>query len=164
MLSLLNKKKLALGLIILSLTTLMCNKPAAETKTEAAKNDILVESNNSFEETVMKIKKDLTARKIHLFHVIDQAKAAKDSSLMLRPTKILIFGNPKAGTPLMIKNPKISIDLPLKMLVYEENGKTFIYYKDFVAIAKEYGLENDPTTANIVRLLDAISKNAAIKS
>lgn len=161
--SLLNKNRLALSLIILSLTTIMCNKPAAETKAEAVKNDILVESNNSFEATIMRIKDDLAARKIRLFHVIDQAKAARDSSLTLRPTKILIFGNPKAGTPLMVKNPKISIDLPLKILVYEEKGKTFIYYKDFVAIAKDYGLENDPITANIVRLLDAISKNAATK-
>ena len=82
----------------------------------------------------------------------------------MRPTKLLIFGNPKAGTPLMNASPSVAIDLPLKMLVWHDaSGDTWLSYNDPNWIAKRHGLghEAEATVSAISAALDALAKIAA---
>jgi len=83
-----------------------------------------VTSNHSVEETVAKLQQMLRERGIMLFAVVDHSGEAEKVGMKMPPTKLLIFGNPKAGTPLMIAAPTIAIDLPLKLLVWEDNSDT----------------------------------------
>ena len=86
-------------------------------------------SNHSVDETVEKLKSILQAKGVTLFAVIDHSGEAEKAGLKMLPTKVLIFGNPKGGTPLMLAAPSIAIDLPLKILVAESaDGKVSISY------------------------------------
>lgn len=88
-----------------------------------------VPGNHSVDETVEKIKALLAAKGVALFAVVDHSGEAKKVGMEMRPTKLLIFGSPKAGTPLMLARPSIAIDLPLKILVWEDSqGKTQVSY------------------------------------
>jgi uncharacterized protein (DUF302 family) len=83
----------------------------------------------------------LTGRGISILARIDHAAAAAKVGMHLRPTEVLIFGNPRAGTPLMQATQTIGIDLPLKALVWQDNeGKTWLAYNDPAWLAKRHGL------------------------
>jgi len=77
-------------------------------------------SNHSVDETVEKLKNILQSKGVTLFAIVDHSGEAEKVGMKMRPTKLLIFGSPKAGTPLMLAAPGIAIDLPLKILVWEE--------------------------------------------
>ena len=86
---------------------------------------------HSVEETVARLRALLEQRHITLFAVIDHSGEAAKAGMKMPPTKLLIFGNPKAGTPVMLAAPSSAIDLPLKLLVREDaDGKTWISYND----------------------------------
>jgi uncharacterized protein (DUF302 family) len=86
-------------------------------------------SSHSVDATVEKLKGILQAKGVALFAIIDHSGEAEKVGLKMRPTKLVIFGNPKAGTPLMIASPSIAIDLPLKILVAEDaEGKVWVCY------------------------------------
>jgi uncharacterized protein (DUF302 family)/uncharacterized membrane protein YidH (DUF202 family) len=86
-------------------------------------------SNHSVDETVAKLKGILQAKGVALFALVDHSGEAEKVGLKMRPTKLLIFGSPKAGTPLMQATPSIAIDLPLKILVWEDGqGKVWVSY------------------------------------
>jgi uncharacterized protein (DUF302 family) len=87
---------------------------------ESGTGIVTIESRHSVDETIQKLKEILAAKRVKLFALIDHSGAAKDAGIEMRPTKVLIFGNPEAGTPLMIASPTIAIDLPLKILVAED--------------------------------------------
>jgi uncharacterized protein (DUF302 family) len=90
---------------------------------------ITIPSHHSVDETVQALEKMLQAKSVKVFALIDHSGEAEKAGLQMRPTKVLIFGNPKAGTPLMIAAPSIAIDLPLKVLVSEDAaGKVWISY------------------------------------
>jgi uncharacterized protein (DUF302 family) len=94
---------------------------------ESGTGIVTVKSRHSVDETVQKLKQILEAKGIKLFALIDHSGAAKDAGIEMRPTKLLILGNPAAGTPLMIASPTIAIDLPLKILVAEDaEGRAWI--------------------------------------
>ena len=77
-------------------------------------------SNHSVEETVEKVKDILQSKGVPLFALVDHSGEAEKVRMKMRPTKLLICGSPKAGTPLMLAAPSIAIDLPLKILVWED--------------------------------------------
>ena len=77
-------------------------------------------SHHSVDGTVQRLQAVLQAKGIKLFDFIDHSGEAEKAGMSMRPTKLLIFGNPKAGTPLMVASPSIAIDLPLKILVWED--------------------------------------------
>jgi uncharacterized protein (DUF302 family) len=84
-------------------------------------------SNHSVDETVEKFKAILQAKGITLFALIDHSGEAAKVGLKMRPTKLFIFGNPKAGTPVMLASPSSAIDLPLKILIWEDSkGKVWV--------------------------------------
>jgi uncharacterized protein (DUF302 family) len=86
-------------------------------------------SKHSIEQTVERLQTMLHAKSVTIFALIDHSGEAAKVGMKMRPTKLLIFGNPKAGTPLMIAAPSIAIDLPLKLLVWEDAaGKVWISF------------------------------------
>ena len=98
-------------------------------------------SQYDFKQTVGRLKKNFRANNIAIFAEIDHAKAAKKSQENLLPATVLVVGNPKVGTRLMQENPKTAIELPLKVLVYEENGVVWVRYKFVSLLVSEYKLE-----------------------
>jgi uncharacterized protein (DUF302 family) len=95
---------------------------------DKANNGIVnLASSHSVDQTVARIEEILRSKGIQLFALIDHSGEAEKAGLQMRPTKLVIFGNPKAGTPLMLASPGIAIDLPLKILVWEDaEGKVWI--------------------------------------
>jgi len=88
-------------------------------------------SNHSVDDTVDRLKTILQARGVALFALIDHSGEAQKAGMQMRPTKLLIFGSPKAGTPVMLAAPSIAIDLPLKILVWEDDqARVWLSYND----------------------------------
>jgi uncharacterized protein (DUF302 family) len=86
---------------------------------------VTIASNHSVDRTVEKLQEILRQKGVQLFALVDHSGEAEKAGMQMRPTKLLIFGSPKAGTPLMLASPSIAIDLPLKILVAEDaKGKT----------------------------------------
>lgn len=95
----------------------------------------------SVAQTVERLKTALEAKQIRIFTIIDHAKAAQESSLELAAEQVLIFGDPKVGTFLMQENPEIGIELPLKILVWQDTaGTTYVGYKDPILLAEAYSI------------------------
>jgi uncharacterized protein (DUF302 family)/uncharacterized membrane protein YidH (DUF202 family) len=103
-----------------------------------------VASNHSVDQTVEKLTGILQAKGVMLFALVDHSGEAAKAGLTMRPTKLLIFGSPKAGTPLMVAAPSIAIDLPLKILVAEDDkGKVWISYNSPEYLAERHGLPKE---------------------
>jgi uncharacterized protein (DUF302 family) len=102
---------------------------------------VSIPSHRSVDQTVQKLDEILRAKGVKLFALIDHSGEAEKAGMQMRPTKLLIFGNPKAGTPLMIASPSIAIDLPLKILVWEAaDGKVWISYNAPAYLQARHGL------------------------
>ncbi len=98
-------------------------------------------SNNSVDETVEKLKNILQAKGVTLFAIVDHSGEAAKVGMTMPPTKLLIFGSPKAGTPLMLAVPSVAIDLPLKILVAQDGqGKVWISYNSPEYLKERHGL------------------------
>ena len=101
-------------------------------------------SNHSVDETVEKLKAILQAKGVTLFALVDHSGEAEKVGMKMRPTKLLIFGSPKAGTPLMQAAPSVAIDLPLKLLVWEDaQQKVWISYNSPEYLKERHGLQQD---------------------
>jgi uncharacterized protein (DUF302 family)/uncharacterized membrane protein YidH (DUF202 family) len=101
-------------------------------------------SNNSVDQTAEKLKNILQSKGITLFALVDHSGEAEKVGMKMRPTKLLIFGSPKAGTPLMLAAPSIAIDLPLKILVWEDGqGKVWVSYNSPDYLRERHGLPQD---------------------
>jgi uncharacterized protein (DUF302 family) len=88
-----------------------------------------IASHHSVDATVERVRSILQAKSVTLFALVDHSGEAEKAGMKMRPTKLLIFGSPKAGTPVMVAAPSIAIDLPLKILVWEDaDGKVWISY------------------------------------
>jgi uncharacterized protein (DUF302 family) len=110
-----------------------------------AKNGLIqVASKYSVEETVRKLEAAFIAKGMQVFAVIDHSGEAEKVGLQMRPTKVVIFGSPKGGTPLMVAAPSLAIDLPLKALVAEDaEGKTSVTYNDPEYLKERHGVPDD---------------------
>lgn len=98
-------------------------------------------SSHSVDQTVEKLEATLRAKGVAVFARIDHSGEAAKVGMPMRPTKLLIFGNPKAGTPLMLAAPSCAIDLPLKILVWEDSeSKVWISYNSPQYLQKRHGL------------------------
>jgi uncharacterized protein (DUF302 family) len=115
-------------------------------------------------ETMDRFEANIKAKGITVFARIDHAAEAAAAGLELRPTELLIFGNAKAGTPLMQANQATGIELPLKVLVYEDvAGKVWLSYNDPRWLAGRHGLSaaTAPNVDMMATALDALARNAA---
>ena len=98
-------------------------------------------SNHSVDETLAKLQAILQAKGIAVFALVDHSGEAAKVGMKMRPTKLLIFGNPKGGTPLMLAAPSIAIDLPLKILIWEDDqGKVWVSYNTPEYLAERHDL------------------------
>ena len=98
-------------------------------------------STQSVDKTVEQLQQLLQAKSITLFAIVDHSGEAAKVGLNMKPTKLLIFGNPKAGTPVMLAAPSIAIDLPLKILVWEDaQGKVWLSYNDPAYLQKRHNV------------------------
>src|SRR5277367_2704661 len=101
-------------------------------------------SNHSVDETVEKLKGILQAKGVTLFALVDHSGEAEKVGMKMRPTKLLIFGNPKGGTPIMLAAPSIAIDLPLKILVWEDaQGKVWASYNSPEYLKNRHAVPDD---------------------
>jgi uncharacterized protein (DUF302 family) len=98
-------------------------------------------SNHSVEETVAKLERILESKGVTLFAMVDHSGEAEKAGMTMRPTKLLIFGSPRAGTPLMLAAPTSAIDLPLKILVWEDSeGKAWMTYNDPAYLGQRHSI------------------------
>src|SRR5271154_6964156 len=105
---------------------------------------VSLSSNHSVDETVDKLKGILQAKGVALFALIDHSGEAEKAGLKMPPTKLLIFGNPKGGTPLMLASPTSAIDLPLKILVAEDSdGKVWVSYNSIAFLKQRHNLSDE---------------------
>ncbi|WP_297976692.1 DUF302 domain-containing protein [uncultured Capnocytophaga sp.] len=101
----------------------------------------------AFEETVAALQKTLNSKGITIFATIEHHKAAEAVGESMSPATMLIVGNPKVGTVLMQENPLLAIELPLKILIYEEGKTVNIRYEKVTAIAEKYHIKQNFSTA-----------------
>ena len=105
---------------------------------------VKIPSHHSVNETVDKLKTILKSKGVALFALVDHSGEAEKVGLNMPPTKLLIFGNPKGGTPLMLAAPSAAIDLPLKILVAEDaQGKVWISYNSPDYLKERHGLPDN---------------------
>ena len=101
-------------------------------------------SKHSVEQTVESLSNILKSKGVAVFALIDHSGEAEKVGLKMRPTKLLIFGSPKAGTPLMLAAPSSAIDLPLKLLVWEDaQGKVWVSYNSPEYLRERHGLPQE---------------------
>jgi uncharacterized protein (DUF302 family) len=103
-----------------------------------------IPSKHSVDETVNRLKNILQSKQITLFALIDHSGEAAKVGMKMPPTKLLIFGSPKVGTPLMLAAPSIALDLPLKILVSEDaQGKVWLSYNSSEYLKERHGLPSN---------------------
>ena len=115
-------------------------------------------SPKSVSETVSRLTGILGAKGLKVFAVIDQSAEASQVGMSLRETTLVLFGNPAAGTPVMVAAPLSALDLPLKVLIWDDAGQTKVTYYGPAALAARYDLNADLTAklAAIDPLTDAL--------
>jgi uncharacterized protein (DUF302 family) len=105
---------------------------------------VRVPSRYPVEETVQRLQTTFAAKGLQVFALIDHSGEAAKVGLKMRPTKLLIFGSPKGGTPLMVASPSLAIDLPMKALVAEdETGKVWLTYNNPEYLKERHGVPED---------------------
>jgi uncharacterized protein (DUF302 family) len=101
-------------------------------------------SNHSLNETLEKLTRSLQEKQIAIFAIVDHSGEAEKIGLKMPPTKLVIFGNPKGGTPLMLAAPTCAIDLPLKILIAEDAaGKVWVTYNSAEYLQQRHALPQD---------------------
>ncbi|MBI3701083.1 MAG: DUF302 domain-containing protein [Afipia sp.] len=113
------------------------------TPSKADSNDgiVRVKSAVSIPEAVVRIKKDIAAKGIKFFSEIDQSKLAAGANIKLRPSTLLVFGNPPLGTQFITSNPNAGLDWPVRLLLtQDDNGDVWAVWTDFDWIAKRHGI------------------------
>jgi uncharacterized protein (DUF302 family) len=116
-------------------------------------------SNHSVEQTVDRLKNILQSKGVALFALVDHSGEAEKVGMKMRSTKLLIFGNPKAGTPLMLAAPSSAIDLPLKILIWEDaGGKVWVSYNSPAYLQERHGLP--PELLQNIGVVEALASKA----
>jgi uncharacterized protein (DUF302 family)/uncharacterized membrane protein YidH (DUF202 family) len=117
-------------------------------------------SNHSVEKTVERLRNILQSKEVKLFVLVDHSGEAESVGMKMPPTKLLIFGNPQAGTPLMLAAPSSAIDLPLKILVREDvQGRVWVSYNSPAYLQQRHSLP--PTLLQNIAVVDTLATKAA---
>src|ERR1700674_649175 len=154
----------AMAVYLISVRPLAQNNASESQETSMApipENGILrTASNHSVEETVARLQSILQAKGVKLFTIVDHSADAAGGALKMPPTKLLIFGNPKAGTPLMLAAPSAALDLPLKILIAEDAaGKVWISYNAPRYLQTRHNLP--PELLPNIAVIEALAAQAA---
>ena len=116
---------------------------------------------HSVDEAISRLKRILAEKEVTLFTVIDHSGEAAKVGMKMRPTKLAIFGNPKAGTPIMLASPDSAIDLPLKILIWEDDhGKVWATYNSPAYLQQRHNLPAEvlPNISTIEILANAVAE------
>ena len=136
-----------------------CEKGKIQMTSSAETGIVTIPSHHSVDRTVEKLEGILQAKGVKLFAVVDHSGEAERAGLRMNPTKLLIFGSPKAGTPLMVAAPGIAIDLPLKILVWEDaNAKVWLSYNSPAYLQARHGLP--PELLQNIAVIETLAANA----
>jgi len=160
------KEKLLILIVLLISGTMLAQngetimKELKNHQTETGRNGHLLytyESQFSVAETMARIEQTLKKMEIPVFAKFDHGKNAEEVGLELRPNQVIVFGSPKVGTKLMQDNPSISLELPLKISVWEDkNGSVWATFPQMKMMAAEYGLDGEPVIGKMQELLQKI--------
>jgi uncharacterized protein (DUF302 family)/uncharacterized membrane protein YidH (DUF202 family) len=121
---------------------------------------VRIASHHTVAETAAKLESILQAKNIKVFTIVDHSGEAEKAGLKMPNTKLLIFGNPKAGTPLMLASPSVALDLPLKILVAEDaGGKVWISYNSPGYLQQRHNLPAELLTN--IAVIEGLAANAA---
>ena len=126
-----------------------------------------IRATEGFAATLVKLEKAIKSGGMKVFTHIDHAAAAKEFGLTMPPSTVVIFGNPKSGTPNFLKKPTLAIDLPLKILVWQDDaGKTFVTYNSgsyvLGTLFERHGLKPPPQVIEEQeKMLEGLAKSAA---
>jgi uncharacterized protein (DUF302 family) len=116
---------------------------AARSATLEGDGVVAVKSAYGFDETLQRLKADIADKKIMFFDAIDQAKLASGAGIELRPSTLLIFGNPPLGVQFLSSKPAAGLDWPVRLLVTQDaQGQVWAMYTDFAWIARRHSIEN----------------------
>jgi len=128
----------------------------------SANEIIITPSEHSVEKSVEKLRSILTHKGFGIFGVIDHGKNAQGAGMVMNKAKVIIFGNPKAGTLLMQENILAGLDLPFRVLVYEDKqNRPQIAYRNGTWVKKTHSLQNEKLVFKIDGALEAIINEAA---
>jgi len=140
-------------------------RAAAGAASSTGSNDVVLKrSRYGYNETISRLSKMISDAGAKIFDTIDQSAAAASAGLTLRPTTLIVFGSPKAGTLFMQAFPLIGLDLPLKLMIFAEADVVSVAYVPFSAIAARYGVSGmDAQVASIDRALDSLANSVALE-
>ncbi len=118
-------------------------------------------SQHNFDATLGKLRGAIQSRQLMVMNEIDHSKGAKSVGLELERTHLVLFGSPKVGTLLMQQNPQMGLELPMKALIFEQDGKVFVRVTNIEALADTYNLKTaEGPVPNVALALDMIAKEA----
>jgi uncharacterized protein (DUF302 family) len=111
-----------------------------------------------FAETLARVERALERRQLEIFARFDHSGAARRAGLNMPDTQVVVFGNPKAGTPLMLASPLVAVDLPLRLLVSDDDGHALLSYLSPGYLAERYGIPPDlvKNIAGIEKIVDEV--------
>jgi uncharacterized protein (DUF302 family) len=139
----------------------------AATQTAAIREDgiVKVKSAFAFDETVKRLKDDIEKKGIKFFLAVDQSQLGATAGISLKPSTLLIFGNPPLGIQFLLSNPDVGLDWPVRLLVREdEGGSVWAVYTDFRWIAKRHGITNrEPQFKMASSVISSITASIASK-
>lgn len=144
------------------LFTWLCS---AQAETAVGEGMLQVNSQHSVDQTLAKLTDALNAKGMTIFATIDHSAGAQKVGAALPATKVLIFGNPKIGSPLMMCAPSIAIDLPQKMLIWQAEDGVKLAYNDPLYLATRHGIANDdPCFPILNKVSQALANFAKVAS
>lgn len=124
-----------------------------------------VRSDFSAKETHSRLVKNIEEKGLRIFQVVDHSKAAEDAELSLKPVKVVMFGNPKMGTPLMQADPRVGLELPMKMLIYETEEGVFVGYKEPLRLRENYEVgDHQPLLQKMSETMAELAQKSAKKA
>lgn len=141
------------------------SQPESQPMASAAASDgiVRVKSAYAMEETIARLKRDIAAKGIMFFDQIDEAELASNADIQLRPSTLLIFGNPPLGTQFIAANPNAGLDWPVRLLVsQDDDGTVWAIYTDFEYIKRRHGItDRDPQFAMASEVIASITSSVA---
>jgi uncharacterized protein (DUF302 family) len=149
---------LALVVCVIAISSL----PARATESDGI---VLVKSAYPMSEAIRRLKSDIADKKLMFFMEIDQSKLAAEAGIALRPSTLLIFGNPQLGTQFMTSNPSSGLDWPVRLLVFQDqNGTVWAAYTDFAWIALRHRITDRDTQFKMASMvIESITSSAKAK-
>jgi uncharacterized protein (DUF302 family) len=123
---------------------------------------LVTRSASGYAETARRLIEAITSRGLTVFARIDHAEAAREADMDLAAEEVVLFGNPRAGTPLMQSDPRIGVELPLRVLLWEDGDSVLLGYHDPRELAVRYAVERHRATLETMSgLLAAVAAEAA---